>query len=179
MALSMALSLSLSPATFTVPIQYPLGIPQDIPEHASGYCGNHPNPLLNTTPSPRQNKTRPDPPNKAEHQPPKLPCEGASPEGVTHRFRSPTPPGAQSARRKTVTVQDLPHRQTPQSTPPVEVAHRYRRAPSTHPAPPDSSRHPSGSHHLATGQPLVQGPVVQSLCTRDRGGTDGKPHHCS
>ncbi|KAJ8349255.1 hypothetical protein AAFF_G00170550 [Aldrovandia affinis] len=73
-----------------------------------------------------------------------------------------------------MSVQDLSHRQTPQSTPPVEVTHRCRRAPSTHPAPPDSSRHPRGNHHLATGQPRVQGPVVQSLRTRDRGGTDGR-----
>ncbi|KAJ8398699.1 hypothetical protein AAFF_G00418960 [Aldrovandia affinis] len=99
----------------------------------------------------------------------------ASPEGVTHRFWSLTPPGAQSARGTTMSVQDLSHRQTPQSTSPVEVTHRCRRATSTHLAPPDSSGHPRGSHHLATGQPRIQGPVVQSLRTRDRGGgTDGK-----
>ncbi|KAJ8358252.1 hypothetical protein AAFF_G00020070 [Aldrovandia affinis] len=71
----------------------------------------------------------------------------------------------QSARRTTMSVQDLSHRQTPQSTPPVEVTHRCRRTTSTHPAPPDSSGHPRGNHHLATGQPRVQGPVVQSLRT--------------
>ncbi|KAJ8405659.1 hypothetical protein AAFF_G00316390 [Aldrovandia affinis] len=102
---------------------------------------------------------------KAEHQTPKLPCEGAFPEGVGHRFRGPTPPGAQRARRTAVSVQDLLHRQTPQSTSTVEVAHRCQRTTSTHPAPPDSNGHPRGRHHLATGQPRVQ---IQILHTQDR-----------
>ncbi|KAJ8391907.1 hypothetical protein AAFF_G00083780 [Aldrovandia affinis] len=72
--------------------------------------------------------------NKAEHQTPKLPCEGAFPEGAGHRFQGPTPPGAQRARRTAVSVQDLSHRQIPQSTLPVEVAHRCRCTTSTHPS---------------------------------------------
>ncbi|KAJ8357894.1 hypothetical protein AAFF_G00056520 [Aldrovandia affinis] len=78
-----------------------------------------------------------------------------------------------------MSVQDLSHRQTPQRTLPVEVTHHSWRAASTHPVPPDSSGHPRGSHHLATGQPRVQGPVVQSLCTRDRGRALAKEsRHC-
>ncbi|KAJ8390510.1 hypothetical protein AAFF_G00103070 [Aldrovandia affinis] len=64
-----------------------------------------------------------------------------------------------SARRATMSVQDLSHWQTPQRTLPVEVTHHTWRAASTHPVPPDSSGHRRGNHHLATGQPCVQGPV--------------------
>ncbi|KAJ8362198.1 hypothetical protein AAFF_G00390670 [Aldrovandia affinis] len=100
----------------------------------------HPNPLI------IRNEI-----NKAQHHTPNLPCKGALPEGVGHRFQGPTPPGAQSARRTAVSVRDLSHRQTPQSTLPVEVAHRCRCTTSTHPAPADSNGHPRGRHHLATG----------------------------
>ncbi|KAJ8393315.1 hypothetical protein AAFF_G00062160 [Aldrovandia affinis] len=78
-----------------------------------------------------------------------------------------------------MTVQDLSHRQMPQSTSPVEVAYRCRRTISTHPAPPDPNGHPRGRHHLPTRQPRVQGPEVQSLRTPDqRRALTTEPCHC-
>ncbi|KAJ8405609.1 hypothetical protein AAFF_G00315890 [Aldrovandia affinis] len=99
---------------------------------------------------------------------PKTPLRRGIPRRRGPPFLGPhTPWGTE--RSQNSREQDLLHRQTPQSSSPVEVAHRCRRTTSTHPAPPDSNGHPRGRHHLATGQPRVQGPVVQSLCTRDRG----------
>ncbi|KAJ8394298.1 hypothetical protein AAFF_G00047050 [Aldrovandia affinis] len=73
--------------------------------------------------------------------------------GILRRHGPPflgphTPWGTERSQNSRV----VSHRQTPQSTSPVEVTHRCRRTTSTHPAPPDSNGHPRGRHHLAGAQ---------------------------